>query len=214
MIRKPVGILGSGIVGRTLATGFADKGYSVMIGTRSPDRLEDWSKENPEVQVGSFEDVTRFGQILVVALKGTVAESVVRSISSELWSGKTVLDASNPIADKPPVNNVLHFFTGPGESLMEQLQLAAPDANFVKCFSSVPSIMMVDPNTDVKPTMFICGNHGAAKIEVRNILDQFGWDVADMGSCEAARAIEPLAMLACITGFATGNWNVAFKYIR
>ena len=111
------------------------------------------------------------------------------------------------------MNSVLQYFTGPGESLMERLQDAVPEANFVKCFSCVPYLLMVDPDFEIKPTMFICGTHGGAKIEVRNILDQFGWEVADMGAVEAARAIEPLAMLACITGFSTSNWRIAFKYL-
>ena len=102
----------------------------------------------------------------------------------------------NPIEDAPPVNGVLQFFTKINESLMEQLQREFADAKFVKAFNSVGNALMMDPHFDGgRPTMFICGNDEAAKKTVTGILDQFGWETADMGSAEAARAIEPLCML-------------------
>jgi 8-hydroxy-5-deazaflavin:NADPH oxidoreductase len=62
--------------------------------------------------------------------------------------------------------------------------------------------------------MFICGNDEAAKRTVRGILDQFGWETADLGKAEAARAIEPLCMLWCIPGFLRNEWAHAFKLLR
>jgi predicted dinucleotide-binding enzyme len=74
---------------------------------------------------------------------------------------------------------------------------------------------MVDPKfAGGKPTMFICGNDAVAKEEAAKILDQFGWDVADMGGVEGARAIEPLCMLWCIPGFLRGEWNHAFRLMK
>jgi predicted dinucleotide-binding enzyme len=73
---------------------------------------------------------------------------------------------------------------------------------------------MVNPSFSSKPTMFICGNHKGAKKEVNEILDKFGWETADMGGAEAARAIEPLAMLWCIPGFRENSWNHAFKLLK
>ena len=101
--------------------------------------------------------------------------------------GKIVLDATNPIAESPPTNGVLAFFTGPNDSLMERLQRRAPKANFVKAFSCVGNALMVDPKLASKPSMFICGNDSAAKEQTRGLLDQFGWETEDMGSVEAAR---------------------------
>jgi predicted dinucleotide-binding enzyme len=98
---------------------------------------------------------------------------------------------------------------------MERLQRAVPAAHFVKAFSSVGNAFMVDPQFEGgKPTMFICGNDDAAKQTVRGILDQFGWETADMGKIEAARAIEPLCMLWCIPGIARNEWSHAFKLLR
>ena len=97
---------------------------------------------------------------------------------------------------------------------MEKLQREFPDAHFVKAFNSVGNNLMVNPEFGgVKPTMFICGNDDAAKKAVTGILDQFGWETADMGTAEAARAIEPLCMLWCIPGLARNQWNHAFKLL-
>jgi len=109
---------------------------------------------------------------------------------------------------------VLKFFTNLDESLMERLQNAFPEAHFVKAFSSVGNACMVNPQFQGgKPTMFICGNSEAAKATVRGVLDQFGWETADMGKAEAARAIEPLCMLWCIPGFLRNDWVHAFKLL-
>jgi predicted dinucleotide-binding enzyme len=101
------------------------------------------------------------------------------------------------------------------ESLMEQLQREFPDSKFVKAFNSVGNALMVNPSfTDGPPTMFICGNDENAKQTVTQLAEQLGWDVADMGQAESARAIEPLCMLWCIPGFADNDWNHAFKLLR
>ena len=98
---------------------------------------------------------------------------------------------------------------------MEKLQREYSNANFVKAFNSVGAASMVYPQfKGGKPTMFICGNNDAAKHTVEGVLDQFGWEVADMGKAEAARAIEPLCMLWCIPGFLRNDWVHAFKLLR
>ena len=97
---------------------------------------------------------------------------------------------------------------------MERLQREFPAARFVKAFNSVGSDLMVRPQLrGGKPTMFLCGNDAAAKKTVVGILDQLGWESADMGSVEAARAIEPLCILWCIPGFLRQDWTHAFKLL-
>jgi predicted dinucleotide-binding enzyme len=98
---------------------------------------------------------------------------------------------------------------------MELLQREAPEARFVKAFNSVGSAFMVNPQFEGgRPTMFICGNDEAAKKTVSTVLDQFGWETADMGKVEASRAIEPLCMLWCIPGFLHNEWTHAFKLLN
>ena len=210
-----VGILGSGIVGKTLAGGFLKHGYEVMAGSRQPEKLQDWKAEiGPKLQTGNYSETAAFADIIVLAVKGTVAKAVLKLAGIENLSGKTVLDATNPIADAAPVNGVLQFFSSLDQSLMEQLQQLAPKANFVKAFNSVGAHVMVNPKFETRPTMFICGNNEAAKEITKKILDQFGWEVEDMGGTEAARAIEPLCILWCIPGFRENRWTHAFKLLN
>ncbi|MGB7220713.1 MAG: NAD(P)-binding domain-containing protein [Vicinamibacterales bacterium] len=210
-----VGILGSGAVAQLLAAGFLKHGHAAMLGTRQPAKLADWAAKNPKATMGSFADAAAFGELLVLAVKGTVAAEALHAAGPANLAGKTVIDAANPIADAPPVNGVLKYFTTLDDSLMERLQREFPAARFVKAFNSVGSAFMVNPQfKDGKPTMFICGNDEAAKKTVNGILDQFGWETADMGKAEAARAIEPLCILWCIPGFLRQEWTHAFKLLR
>jgi predicted dinucleotide-binding enzyme len=215
MIKK-IGIVGSGIVGQTLANGFVKHGYDVMVGTNTPGkRAELKSKTNEKASVGSFEDAAKFGEVVVLAAKGTAAEGALKAAGIANLKGKTVIDTTNPIADAPPVNGVLQYFTSQNESLMERLQALAPEAHLVKSFSCIGNAFMVNPDfSGVRPTMFICGNHEGAKSEVKAILDQFGFDVADMGAVQGARAIEPLCILWCIPGFLSNSWTHAFKLLK
>jgi predicted dinucleotide-binding enzyme len=210
-----VGVLGSGIVGRVLAAGFAGHRHEVMIGSRSPEKLVDWLQENPGIGSGLFGDVAAFADLIVLAVKGTAASEVLAIAGEDNHAGKPVIDATNPIADEPPVNGVLKFFTRLDESLMELLQRQYPRTNFVKAFSSVSSARMVNPRFEGgTPTMFICGNDATAKAVVTDIIGQFGWETEDMGAVEAARAIEPLCMLYCIPGFTRDQWTHAFKLLK
>jgi hypothetical protein len=209
-----VGVLGSGEVAKTLGSGFLKHGHEVLMGTRTASKLADWAKQNPRGRVGSFAEAAGFGDLVVLAVKGTTALEALRAAGAANLAGKPVIDAVNPIADAPPTNGVLKFFTNLDESLMERLQQAFAGARFVKAFNSVGQALMVNPQfKGGKPTMFICGNDEAAKQVVRGILDQFGWETADMGKAEAARAIEPLCMLWCLPGFLRNEWSHAFKLL-
>ena len=210
-----VGVLGSGEVGQALGDGFVKHRHEVMLGTRDPAKLADWAARNPNARVGTFAEAAEFGELIVLAVNGKASSTALGLAGAENLAGKTIVDATNPISDVPPVNGVLSFFTKQNESLMEQLQQEFPDAHFVKAFNSVGSDLMVNPRLeDGRPSMFICGNEAAAKKAVTEILDQFGWETLDMGAAEAARAIEPLAILWCIPGFLRNEWTHAFKLLR
>jgi 8-hydroxy-5-deazaflavin:NADPH oxidoreductase len=212
---KKIGVIGSGIVGQTLANGFLKHGYEVMIGTGDPKKYEDLkAKTHGKARVGDFSQAAAFGDLLVLATKGSAASSVLQKAGAPNLKGKTIIDTTNPIAELPPVNGVLHYFTSLSDSLMERLQKEIPEARFVKSFSSVGNAFMVNPDFSSRPSMFICGNSDEAKAHVKSILDQFGWESEDMGKAEAARAIEPLCMLWCIPGLSGGSWTHAFKLLK
>jgi 8-hydroxy-5-deazaflavin:NADPH oxidoreductase len=213
-MKTQVGIIGSGPVAQALGSGFMKYGYDVMLGTRDPSKLKEWQASTGG-KTGSFADAAAFGEIVVLAVIGTVAATALNMAGPENIKGKLVIEATNPIMNAPPVNGVIQFYTNLGESQMEILQRSYPDVRFVKAFNSVGNAFMVDPDFGgVKPTMFICGNDTAAKKTVTDILDKFGWETEDMGMAEAARAIEPLCMLWCIPGLLHNSWSHAFKLLK
>ncbi len=200
---------------RRLQTVFSSMGHSVMMGTRDASKLESWAAQKRELQIGSFAEAAAFSDLVVLAVKGTVALDALRLASAANLSGKPIIDATNPIAESPPVNGGLRFFTTHDESLMERLQREFPQARLVNAFNSVGHQRMVNPQFEGgRPTMFICGNDEAARKVMCEILDQFGWEIADMGAAEAARAIESLCMLWCIPAFLRNEWSHAFKLLK
>lgn len=211
-----ISVLGSGEVGKVLANGFLKHGHDVMRASRDGGKLGEWKAgAGAKALAGTFAEAGAWGEIIVLAVKGTAAESALEQADIPKLEGKIVIDATNPIADKPPQNGVLRYFTTFDESLMERLQQKAPGVRFVKAFSCVGNAFMVNPQfPGGPPTMFICGNDAAAKAEVTKLLVQFGWDTSDMGGVEGARAIEPLCILWCIPGLTGQGWSHAFKLLH
>ena len=211
-----IGVVGSAVVGQTLAAGLKKHGHDVRIASRTPSKLADFSKSSG-IQAGTVPDVAGWAELIVLAVSGTAAVEAVGEMGAASLNGKPVMDATNPIAKEPPEDGVVKFFTSPNESLMERLQAASPTARFVKAFNSVGAALMVNPSFPggLKPTMFYCGNDRAAKATVAQIITELGWEPADMGTAKAARAIEPLCQLWCIPGFLSNQWtNHAFHLLR
>jgi predicted dinucleotide-binding enzyme len=212
-----VGIIGSGPVGQALAKAFKAEGYDTILGTRNTSKEEvvNFNKETG-ISVGTFVDVAKQSEIIVLATKGSGAEDAIKLAGTTNFSNKVVIDTTNPISETtPPTNGVIHFFTTLEESLMERIQKLIPDAKIVKAFNIVGNPFMYKPKfPGGTPTMFICGNDDRAKTVVKDILILFGWETEDMGNMEAARAIEPLCILWCIPGFIRNQWTHAFKLLK
>lgn len=212
-----IGILGSGIVGQVLAKAFSNEGYQVMLGTRNPDKEEvvKFKKDNAAISTGTFDTTAAFGDLLVLATGGAVTLNAIDLAGAKNFSGKVIIDATNPISNEPPVNGVLKFFTDYNSSLMEKIQQKISDAKVVKAFNSVGNAFMYKPDFNgIRPSMFICGNDDEAKKTVTELLETFGWETVDMGKAEAARAIEPLCILWCIPGIRNNEWMHAFKLLK
>jgi 8-hydroxy-5-deazaflavin:NADPH oxidoreductase len=213
MSSQKIGVIGSAVVGQTLAQGFQKHGHDVRIASRTPAKLAEFSSTSG-IAAGTFAEVAAWADAIVLAVHGSAAEDAVRGAGVDNLKGKVVIDTTNPISDAPPVDGVLQYFTGPNDSLLERLQRAFPEIRFVKAFSSVGSARMVNPSfAGGRPTMFYCGNDADAKALVARVLERFGWEGADMGSAVAARAIEPLAQLWCLPGFRQNHWTHAFKLL-
>jgi hypothetical protein len=212
-----VGILGSGVVGQALGRGFAGRGHDVKIGSRTPDsdKLKEWSKNaGPKASTGTLAEAAAFGEILVIATMGTATEHVIDLASPRNFSGKLVVDATNPLdfsQGMPP-----GLFVGLTDSLGERIQRKLPDAKIVKCFNTVSNVQMVDPKFPGEPPeMLICGNDAEAKKRVTEILKLLGWPAAlDVGGIEGARWLEALVPLWVRAGATLNTWMHAFKVVR
>jgi len=212
-VRK-VAVLGSGPVAKALAKGLKAKGYEVRIGNRSAEKGAALGKELG-IEAATPARAAAWADGVVLAVAGLAAEEALAGAGAANLKGKVVIDATNPIAAEPPVDGVLRFFTGPNASLMERLQAAFPEARLVKAFNSVGNAFMVDPSfAGGRPTMFFCGNDAGAKADVARLIEELGWEPADMGTATAARAIEPLCQLWCIPGFRENRWSHAFRLLR
>ena len=211
-----VGVIGSGSVAKTLAKGALSKGYSCCIGSRTIDKVKAIAEEvGNGLEYGTLQEVGKKADIVILAVKGSAAETVVKSISREI-AGKVVIDACNPIDEAAGrKDGIIQYFKLPGDvSLIEHLQTVVPEANFVKAFNSVGSGLMVDPKfKQGVPSMFICGNDAKAKATVTELLTKFGWETCDMGSAKSGYCIEQLCILWCARGFNDGKWNHAFHLL-
>ena len=211
---KKIAVLGTGQVGDVLANGFLANGDHVIRGSRDPSKLQEWKNgAKGEASIGTFADAAKWGDVIVLCVKGSAAENVLELAGAANLAGKIVIDTTNPIGDKPPRNGVLTYFTNQNESLMERLQNKVPNAKFVKAWNSVGSAFMIKPQFKQKPAMFICGNDAGAKQEVGSILGGFGWQAVDIGGAEAAGPIEALCQLWCAPGFLENDWKHAFGWI-
>ena len=108
-----IGVIGSGDVGKTLASGFLKHGHQVMLSATTSAKLADWAKQNHAASVGAFDAAAAFGELIVLAVSGKAAADALRLAGAANLKGKTIIDACNPIEDAPPVNGVLRFFTSP-----------------------------------------------------------------------------------------------------
>lgn len=207
-----IGILGSGDVGRTLATGFTRHGRDVLVGTRDPDGLAAWADE-AGVSVGSFGDAAGYGDIAVLAVHGDAAERAVESAGPERFAGRLVLDASNPLDFS---GETVHLLYGGTDSLGERVQAMLPEAYVVKCFNTVSHTQMIDPEFEGEtPPMFVCGDHADAKAKTRDLLLDLGWPgVYDVGDITAARYLEALVPLWVQLGSELDTSGHAFTVVE
>ena len=169
-----IGVLGSGDVARTLASGFLKHGHDVILGSRTPDKLQDWAAANSKGKTGTFAAAAAFGEMIVLAVKGSAASEALRLAGEKNLAGKVVIDACNPIADVPPVNGVLSFFTPANESLLEQLQREFQPLTWSKGSPVGANFMSIRSSKAANPPCSSAATMPGQKLT--GILDQFGWE--------------------------------------
>jgi 8-hydroxy-5-deazaflavin:NADPH oxidoreductase len=186
-----IGVIGTGKVGGSLATGFADGGHLVMLGSRDPRqaRLVDWT--TPDVshrQVGTQRDAALFGEVVVIATPGRSLAELLDDVGRDAFDGKVVVDVTNPFARNEAGETV--DFYGDDDSGAELLQRELSDARVVKAFNQIAAAVMLRPEESEMDMLRIAGDDEGAKRIVSGLAESFGWNVRDLGPLKRARALE------------------------
>jgi predicted dinucleotide-binding enzyme len=212
-----IGIIGSGMVGQTLATKLASLGHSVVIGTRDSGKLAEWlSQAEHPIAAGSFAEAAAHGALVLNATAGVASLAALKLAGAENLAGKILIDISNPLdfsKGMPPSLTIVNT-----DSLGEQIQQAFPEVKVVKTLNTLTAALMVNPGqlADGDHHIFVSGNDAEAKAQVSEFLKaEFGWkNIIDLGDITTARGTEMLLPVWVRLYGALGTPMFNFKIVR
>jgi len=211
-----IGVLGTGMVGKAIASKLVALGHEVMMGSRTSDnpKARTWAKTaGPKGRVGTFAETSAFGELVFNCTAGEHSIAALEMAGAASLAGKVLIDVANVLdfsGGRPPAVGV-----GTKDSLGEQIQRAFPDAKVVKALNTMNCDVMVDPTkVPGEHDVFICGEDGDAKAQVAGVLREFGWPaehIVDLGGISAARGTELyVALWLNLWGVVgTGQFNIA-----
>ena len=211
-----VGVLGTGIVGSTIASRLVGLGHEVKMGSReaSNERSREWAEQaGPRASEGTFADAAAFGELVFNCTAGEHSIAALEKAGAANLAGKVLVDVANVLdfsGGRPPAVGV-----GTKDSLGEQIQRAFPDVKVVKALNTMNCDVMVDPTkVPGEHDVFVCGEDGDAKAQVAGVLREFGWraqHIVDLGGISAARGTELyVALWLNLWGVVgTGQFNIA-----
>lgn len=213
-----IGVLGTGTVGQTLGGKLVELGHQVMMGSREAgnEKAVAWAEQaGGSADEGSFADAAEFAEFVVNATAGTASMAALGQAGADNLNGKTLLDVANPLdfsQGMPPTLSVCNT-----DSLGEQIQRAFPEAKVVKALNTVNADVMIDPAiVPGSHTIFVCGDDDAAKGQVLELLESFGWPgdaILDLGAITAARGTEMYLALWLRLWGATGTGHLNVKVV-
>ncbi len=226
--KMKMGVIGTGIVGRSHAAWLAGLGHDVVIGTNDVKKtlakkgkdsmgnppLSEWLKSNPDVKLATFPDAARHGEIVFEALKGEIALSVLKGLGN-LLDGKILVDIANPLdfsRGMPPTLTVCNT-----DSLAEQIQGSMPKAKVVKAFNTMTASLQVNPGqlAGGDHHLFLSGNDPSAKKEVADIARSYGWkEIIDLGDITTARGTEMMMPFWLRLWSALGTPMMNYKIVK
>ena len=211
-----VGVLGTGVVGNTIASRLVGLGHEVKMGSRAAgnENAREWAEEaGPKASEGAFADAASFGEFVFNCTAGEHSITALEQAGAANLAGKVLVDVANVLdfsGGRPPAVGV-----GTNDSLGEQIQRAFPDARVVKALNTMNCDVMVDPaKVPGEHDVFICGEDSDAKAQVAEVLREFGWPaehIVDLGGITAARGTESyVALWLNLWGVVgTGQFNIA-----
>ena len=208
-----VGILGSSDVAKSVAHGFLSEGHEVMLGSREPEKLATWVRDNGmSAHTGTFSETAKFGDLVVLAINGAKSVAAIEMAGAENFKAKVVIDTTNPLDMS---GSLPRLIGGIGDSGGELNQNALPGAFVVKAFNTVGHAHFYKPQfADGPPDMFLCGDDANAKEKVSRVCKDFGWNPIDVGGIGLSHYLEATATIWIITAIAGGHWNQAFRLLR
>jgi predicted dinucleotide-binding enzyme len=212
-----IAVLGTGMVGESIATKLAALGHEVCMGARSAtnEKAADWVARQPKgASQGTFAEAARHAEIVFICTRGDVTLDALNLAGRDNLAGKVLVDIANPLdfsKGMPPT-----LFVSNDDSLGERIQRAFPDAQVVKTLNIVNADVMVNPGqVSGELSMFLCGNVAEAKAKIRQLLESFGWkDVLDLGDISAARGMESVLPIWLRLWQALGTASFGFKVVR
>ena len=211
-----IGVLGTGMVGRTIASRLVGLGYEVKMGSREAgnEKAREWAQEaGPKAWEGSFADAAAFGELVFNCTAGEHSIAALERADASNLAGKILVDVANVLdfsGGRPPAVGL-----GTKDSLGEQIQRSFPEAKVVKALNTMNCDVMVDPTkVPGDHDVFICGEDEDAKAQVARVLREFGWPaehIVDLGGISAARGTEGyVALWLNLMGVVgTGQFNIA-----
>jgi 8-hydroxy-5-deazaflavin:NADPH oxidoreductase len=210
-----IGILGTGVVGETIATRLCELGHDVMIGARqlANERAARWAAHGGgRGSHGTFADAAAFGELVFNCTRGEGSVDAVRSAGDHNLRGKVLIDVSNPL------DSERGLFVSGHDSLGEQIQRAVPGARVVKALNTVNAKVMVDPHRVAGDhDIFVAGNDPGAKAQVVELLAGFGWkptQILDLGDLTGARACEAYLLLWVRLYGVVGSGDVTIHVVK
>ena len=228
-----IAIIGTGIVGKTIASKLVELNHDVMMGTRNvSDKLAstqtdnygnppfgEWIKTKSKVKLGSFAEAAAFGELVVNATNGSNSITALILAGTKNLAGKVLIDIANPLDFSngmppsllPGLNNT--------NSLAEEIQRTFPDTMVIKTLNTMWCGLMVNPNLvgNGDHINFISGNNSEAKNKVIKLLNQFGWldkNIIDIGDITGARATESLLPIWLKVMGVTKNGAFNFRLVQ
>lgn len=196
-----VGILGTGVVGESIASALAGKEHFVMMGSRTANNEKSvgWAKKAGKyASAGTFNEAAIFGDIIFLCLSGEYAMDVVKGISEETVRNKIIVDITNPLDFTKGMPPRILDGLGNSTSLGEEIQKLLPNSWIVKTLNTMNYKLMVDARliNSGDHNLFVCGNSVDAKNKAMHFLvDNFHWKadrVIDLGGIEMSRCVEAI----------------------
>ncbi len=218
-----IGVLGTGTVGESIASALVEKGFDVMMGSRTQNnkKAAEWvAQANEHASQGNFNDAAAFGDMLFLCLNGANAMQAINTIDKENLAGKIVVDITNPLDFTKGLPPQIVEGLGNSNSLGEEIQKAMPESKVVKTLNTVNYKLMVDAREVNKAdhNLFMCGDDAEAKNKVRKFLaDHFYWKadrIIDLGGIESARAIEAIVPFWVLVYRSLGTPLFNFKIVK